>query len=165
MKKIICIAIFWNIATVLVAQGSYSKMSICDRLKQVNRIQIFIPESPNNLDAYIYNNFAEYLFQLGVPTIKFTQATFKDETINLETVRGFNKYVYDNCLNYLEDKQELGISIAYMYSVGYYVSGTTLFITFIDIDGNEWRYKMSLPMNSSKKYIKALRKNICTHIE
>lgn len=137
-----------------------SKPSLQNRINGVREIQLYIPNNPSDLDNYIYGNFANYLYELGI-SVDVVPASFANKPVQAGTVYGYYRIFNEDVLLYLKNANTLAAVVNYTCTQGQYVGGTSLSITFIDqINRFSWSIpQFDLP-NKAEKYKNRLKKEI-----
>lgn len=137
-----------------------SKPSLQRRIDGVKQIQLYVPNNMSDLDKYIYGNFANYLYELGI-SVDVVTASFVNKPVQAGTVYGYYRIFDEDVLLYLKNANTLAAIVNYAYTQGQYVGGTSLSITFVDqINGFSWPIQQFDLPNKAEKYKNKLKKEI-----
>ena len=136
------------------------KPSLQNRINGVKEIQVYIPSNTTDLDKYIYGNFVQYLYELGIKA-DVVYASFSNSPVQMGTVSGYYRIFDESVSKYLKNTNTVAAVINYSCTAGQYVGGTSINITMVDeINGYTWNISpFDLP-NKSEKYINKLKKYI-----
>ena len=114
---------------------------------------------------YIYNNFTDYLRELGL-SVEVVSVPFEKEPFVQGPISGFIRKFSTRVEDYLKDSNTLAIVVNYLYGYGQYTTRTTLHVTFVDyVSGFDWYVGNIDVPNSSKKFKRRLSERIlsCYH--
>lgn len=137
-----------------------SKPSLVSRINGVKEIQVYAPSNMTELDRYIFGIFISYLQELDI-RVDVVQAKYENSAVQMGTVQGFYRVFKEDVGDYLKDSNTLAAVLNYVCTVGNYVGGTSINITFVDyINGYTWNISQFELPNKSDKYKNKLKKLI-----
>lgn len=137
-----------------------SKPSLQRRIDGVKEIQLYVPNNMTDLDKYIYGNFANYLYELGLK-VDVVPAKFANKPVQAGTVYGYYRIFDEDVLLYLKNANTLATVVNYTCTQGQYVGGTSLSITFVDqINEYTWTIQQFDLPSKAERYKNKLKKEI-----
>lgn len=136
------------------------KPSLPSRINGVKEIQAYVPLDLTKLDAYIFGNFISYLEGLGI-RVDVIQAEYGSKTEQVGPIQAYYRVLQEDVGDHLKNSNTLAAVLTYVWSMGSYVDGKHIKITFIDyVNDFRWDIKgFELP-NKADKYINVLKQYI-----